>query len=103
MGFFDDLKQALGLSSLDPHIRRKYTTDFLKGSRIYSNVDQRTKNLKEILPDIERVQTPVIENSQTVLQEIRELQNKIQDDIYSQGEKAIFEEHLNLLYKKVEK
>ena len=102
MGIFDNFRQALGLSSLNRHKRREYAADFLRGEPIYSNANQRKENLEGILPNIKRVQTPVIENSQTVLQEIEELQNKIHDDIYSQGEKEIFKKHLILLYEKYE-
>lgn len=103
MGLFKDI---LGLSSISgsKEYRKRMLTgrDIATGTANYSvNTGRRIKNL-ERLPNLERIETEPIENSQAVINKIEELKSRLSNGNISDREKGFIKDHLNLLYEKYE-
>ena len=103
MGFF---KAILELSTIEgsKEYRRRMLTgrDIVTGESNYSvNTKRRIENLKRSL-SVEGIETEPLENSQTILYKIEELKSRLNSGNFSDREKSIIKEHLNLLYEKYE-
>lgn len=97
MGLWNDLKEMARLSSVDGS--RDYRKRLITGVDISSGKSCYQTSSKKRLENLQRVATPTVENRQTILMQIRELEERLHNST-SEKEKATLISTLDTLYKK---
>ncbi len=97
MGLWNDLKEMARLSSVDGS--RDYRKRLITGVDISSGKSCYQTSSKKRLENLQRVATPTVENSQTILMQIKELEDRLHNST-SNKEKAMLISTLDSLYKK---
>ncbi|MCI8482591.1 MAG: hypothetical protein HFJ27_06080 [Clostridia bacterium] len=97
MGLWNDLKEMTRLSSVDGS--KDYRKRLITGVDITSGKSCYQTSSKKRLENLQRVATPTVENSQTILMQIRELEERLHNST-SEKEKATLISTLDALYKK---
>ena len=92
MGLWNDLKEIARLSSVDGS--KDYRKRLITGVDISSGTSS-----KKRLENLQRVATPTVENSQTILMQIKDLEDRLHNST-SNKEKAMLISTLDSLYKK---
>ncbi len=97
MGLWNDLKEIARLSSVDGS--KDYRKRAIMGMDITSGKSYYQTPSKKRLENLQRVATPTVENSQTILMQIKELEDRLHNST-SNKEKAMLISTLDSLYKK---
>lgn len=97
MGLWNDLKEMARLSSV--YGSRDYRKRLITGVDISSGKSCYQTSSKKRLENLQRVATPTVENSQTILMQIKELEDRLHNST-SNKEKAMLISTLDSLYKK---
>lgn len=97
MGLWNDLKEIGRLSSVNGS--KDYRKRLITGVDITSGKSCYQTSSKKRLENLQRVATPIVENKQTILMQIRELEDRLHISS-SEEEKAMLISALDSLYKK---
>ena len=99
MGILEWIRKGLELSTIAGS--KKYRERMLTGKDIFTGDSNYRVNIEARIKNLETKVEP-IENSQTVLYKIEELEGRLKNGDISNKEKVIISEHLTTLHKKYE-
>ena len=97
MGIWSNLKEIGRLSTISGS--KEYRKKLLLGQDVITGKPCLQTDTKKRLENLERIEAPRVENGQSILMQIRELEEKLHGTI-SEEEKVIVKSYLELLYKK---